>query len=386
MMIRLEIKKVFNKRKNRVLILLALFFSIIFSVFAIYSFRFVDVNDDIITGISSARLLIEEKNKWKGEITPDTISKIIKSYKDGDWQSTYDIIFTTSKILKGDLREEFEGNEISKATSDEIDSFYEIYRKNLDLESKDNADTLEKVDFLKTQYQKIKIPFYYEAADSWDTMFLYVTTYSLVLIIITSLITGGIFSEEFNYNTYLVFFSTKYGKNKCIRSKICAGIIVTSLIYIINISLLSIICFSVMGTSGSLTSYQLYRPFSIYIVNFRQMYLIIVLSGFIACLLSSSISMLIAAITKSSSIAICLPFILFFVSPFIGRALPFKTFFSLTPDQLTNVMNSVRIPYVYQIGKIVFKQIPFIFVLYVCISILILPFIYIKYKNSMNNN
>lgn len=386
MMIRLEIKKVFNKRKNRVLILLALFFSIIFSVFAIYSFRFVDVNDDIITGISSARLLIEEKNKWKGEITPDTISKIIKSYKDGDWQSTYDIIFTTSKILKGDLREEFEGNEISKATSDEIDSFYEIYRKNLDLESKDNADTLEKVDFLRTQYQKIKIPFYYEAADSWDTMFLYVTTYSLVLIIITSLITGGIFSEEFNYNTYIVFFSTKYGKNKCIRSKICAGIIVTSLIYIINISLLSIICFSVMGTSGSLTLYQLYRPFSIYVVNFRQMYLIIVLSGFIAYLLSSSISMLIAAITKSSSIAICLPFILFFVSPFIGRALPFKTFFSLTPDQLTNVMNSVRIPYVYQIGKIVFKQIPFIFVLYVCISILILPLIYIKYKNSMNNN
>ena len=47
-------------------------------------------------------------------------------------------------------------------------------------------------------------------------------------------------------------------------------------------------------------------------------------------------------------------------------------------------MNSVRIPYIYQIGNIVFKQIPFIFVFYTCVSISLLPLIYIKYKNSMN--
>ena len=172
MMTKLEIKKVFNNRKNRLLIIAAFLGAIVFSIFAIHSFRFVDANDNIMTGISSPRLLIEEKNKWKGEITPDTLSEIIKAYKNGEWQSTYDIIFSASRMLKGDPVENLEGNEISKATLNEINSFYEIYRKNLDLESKDNGDTSEQIDFLQKQYQKIKTPFYYEAADSWDTMFL----------------------------------------------------------------------------------------------------------------------------------------------------------------------------------------------------------------------
>ena len=384
MMTKLEIKKVFNNRKNRLLIIAAFLGAIVFSIFAIHSFRFVDANDNITTGISSPRLLIEEKNKWKGEITPDTLSEIIKAYKNGEWQSTYDIIFSASRMLKGDPVENLEGNEISKATLNEINSFYEIYRKNLDLESKDNGDTSKQIDFLQKQYQKIKTPFYYEAADSWETMFLYATTYSLILIIITSFLTSGIFSEEFKYNTFLVFFSTKYGKSKCVKCKIYAGLIVTSLVYWIGISLLSIICFGVMGTSGSSTLYQVYSPFSMYVVSMRGLYTIIVLSGYVACLLSGAVSMLIATIFKSSSLAIGFSFVLFFVSPFIGRALPFRTFFSLTPDQLTNVMNSVRIPYIYQVGNIVFKQIPFIFIFYTCVSMLMLPLIYIKYKNSMN--
>ena len=384
MMTKLEIKKVFNNRKNRLLIIAAFLGAIVFSIFAIHSFRFVDANDNITTGISSPRLLIEEKNKWKGEITPDTLSEIIKAYKNGEWQSTYDIIFSASRMLKGDPVENLEGNEISKATLNEINSFYEIYRKNLDLESKDNGDTSKQIDFLQKQYQKIKTPFYYEAADSWETMFLYATTYSLILIIITSFLTSGIFSEEFKYNTFLVFFSTKYGKSKCVKCKIYAGLIVTSLVYWIGISLLSIICFGVMGTSGASTLYQVYSPFSMYVVSMRGLYTIIVLSGYVACLLSGAVSMLIATIFKSSSLAIGFSFVLFFVSPFIGRALPFRTFFSLTPDQLTNVMNSVRIPYIYQVGNIVFKQIPFIFIFYTCISMLMLPLIYIKYKNSMN--
>ena len=384
MMTKLGIKKVFNNRKNRLLIIAAFLGAIVFSIFAIHSFRFVDANDNITTGISSPRLLIEEKNKWKGEITPDTLSEIIKAYKNGEWQSTYDIIFSASRMLKGDPVENLEGNEISKATLNEINSFYEIYRKNLDLESKDNGDTSKQIDFLQKQYQKIKTPFYYEAADSWETMFLYATTYSLILIIITSFLTSGIFSEEFKYNTFLVFFSTKYGKSKCVKCKIYAGLIVTSLVYWIGISLLSIICFGVMGTSGSSTLYQVYSPFSMYVVSMRGLYTIIVLSGYVACLLSGAVSMLIATIFKSSSLAIGFSFVLFFVSPFIGRALPFRTFFSLTPDQLTNVMNSVRIPYIYQVGNIVFKQIPFIFIFYTCISMLMLPLIYIKYKNSMN--
>ena len=104
MMTKLEIKKILNNRKNRLLIIAAFLGAIVFSIFAIDSFRFVDVNDNIKKGISSPRLLIDEKNKWRGEITSDTLFKIVKSYKNGEWQSTDDIIFRASKMLKGNAR------------------------------------------------------------------------------------------------------------------------------------------------------------------------------------------------------------------------------------------------------------------------------------------
>lgn len=61
MMTKLEIKKILNNRKNRLLIIAAFLGAIVFSIFAIDSFRFVDVNDNIKKGISSPRLLIDEK-------------------------------------------------------------------------------------------------------------------------------------------------------------------------------------------------------------------------------------------------------------------------------------------------------------------------------------
>ena len=105
------------------------------------------------------------------------------------------------------------------------------------------------------------------------------------------------------------------------------------------------------------------------------MYGILVLGGYIASLLAASVAMLIASKTRAMSIAAVVPFVLFCVSPFIGRVLPFRTFFSLTPDQLTNILNCARIPYIYQIGNVVFRQIPFIIVFYAVLAAGLLPLI-----------
>ena len=167
------------------------------------------------------------------------------------------------------------------------------------------------------------------------------------------------------------------------HAKIRAGLIIATVVYGIGIGLLSIISFSVMGISGASTAYQFSQPYAIYSVTFGQMYGILVLSGYIASLLAASVSMLIASKTKTMSIAIVAPAILFYVSPFVGRALPFRTFFSLTPDQLMNIVNCARIPYIYQVGTIVFRQIPFIIVFYAVISVAFLPLVYRNYHKLL---
>lgn len=398
MMLRYELKKFITKRLNFILLLLVLFLAVVFSIFAIHSFRFTDIDGNLFTGLRAARRLVGDKNKWKGTLSPEKIYEIVSKrlqietqYPDKipndvygkELQSYSDIIFTLSEMLNGE-KSDYNPNSILQAKPLEIKSIYDIYRKNLVDASKDYGTTPEKEAFMMKQYERITLPFYYEAADSWDTMLLYATTYSLVLIIAISFLTAGIFSEEFNIKADSVFFSCRYGRSKAVKNKILAGLCIATAIYFIGIGILSLICFSVMGISGVFTSYQFYRPYSIYALNLGQMYLIVVISGYAAGLLAASVSMLIASKSKSFGLAVSLPLILFFVSPFIGRVLPFRTFFTLTPDQLTNIVNCARIPYIYQAGKIVFKQIPFIIIFYSVSALLMLPIVYRNYRKLLS--
>lgn len=383
MMLKYELKKILNKQLNRILLTVALLLMVVFSIFAIGSFRAVDTDGETVTGFSAARIMVDDKNRWKGELTPEVIEKSVESRLADDWQSTSDIIYSTSKMLVGEFSDLDDYEAILSADSAQIASIYDIYHDNLRAMSEEYGDTPEKQAFLMEQYQKIDMPFTYEAYDSWETMLMYATTCSLILIIVISFITSGIFAEEFQYKADSVFFSTRLGRSKAVHTKIRAGLILTTLVYGIGMGVLSAICFSVMGVSGASTAYQFAFPYSIYSVTFAQMYGILVLGGYIASLLAASVSMLIASKTKTMSIAVIVPAVLFYVSPFIGRALPFRTFFSLTPDQLTNIINCARIPYIYQVGSLVFRQIPFIIVFYAVISVAFLPLVYRNYHKLL---
>lgn len=385
MMLKYELKKILNKRVNRVLLAAAMLLMVVFSIFAIGSFgaRTEGTGGEIATSLSAARIMVADKNRWKGELTPDVIAKSVESRQAGDYQSTSDIIDSTSRMLVGEFSDLDDYEAILSADSAQIASIYDTYHDNLRAKSEEYGDTPEKQAFLMEQYEKIDTPFTYEAYDSWETMLMYATTCGLILIIVISFIAAGIFAEEFQHKADAVFFSTRYGRSKAVHAKIRAGLIIATVVYGIGIGLLSIISFSVMGTSGASTAYQFSQPYAIYSVTFSQMYGILVLGGYIASLLVASVSMLIASKTKTMSIAIIAPAILFYVSPFVGRALPFRTFFSLTPDQLTNIVNCARIPYIYQVGSIVFRQIPFIIVFYAVISVAFLPLVYRNYHKLL---
>ena len=245
MMLKYELKKVLNKRMNRVLLAAAML-----------SFRAVDANGESRTGLSAARIIVADKNRWQGELTPEVIAKSVESRQAGDWQSTSDIIYSTSRMLVGEFSDLDDYEAILSADSAQIASIYDTYHDNLRVMSEEYGDTPEKQAFLMEQYDKIDTPFTYEAYDSWDTMLMYATTCGLILIIVISFITAGVFAEEFQYKADAVFFSTRYGRSKAVHAKIRAGLIIATVVYGIGIGLLSIISFSVMGISGASTAYQ----------------------------------------------------------------------------------------------------------------------------------
>lgn len=132
-----------------------------------------------------------------------------------------------------------------------------------------------------------------------------------------------------------------------------------------------------MGVSGINTPYQMSQAYSIYVMTYGQYYLLTIVCGYIASLLAASLSMLVAAKMHTISVAVCIPFFLYCVLPFIGRALSrYTTFFNLMPTMLTNVEASAKVPLIFQVGNHVFRQIPLVMVIYVAVAVLLMPLTY----------
>lgn len=333
-----------------------------------------------------------EREVWKGTLTEDELGKVIEQNKNAMTQSSEEnAIYGTTLQSIDDIRgfiisvltpdAEYDESVLNQITEENVQEFYDTYHKNMEKMAEEYGKTSVQKKYLEKKYNEIKLPVEYESYSSWDTMIMYVETYSIILAIIVGFICAGIFADDFQTKADAVFFSTKYGRTKAVKTKILAGVVTTVMIYCMGIILLSVICFGIMGTSGMNTPYQMYQAYSIYIMSYGQYYLLTVVCGFIASMLAASVSMLVAAKMHTISVAVCIPFFLYCLLPFIGRALSgYTTLFNLIPTILTNVQASVKVPLIYQIGNCVFRQIPLVMVLYTVMAIALLPFIYKSFR------
>lgn len=390
MMFKYELKKVFSKRINQIVLTAALALAVVFSAFAVKSVYYTDVNGKRHTGITFARKLADERNRWKGELTSEKIAEVVKSDRElrqkysgeipdteyGKTKQSYeDITSFAISVLTPDS--EWDEGVLNQLSDEEAGALYSTYKDNIRKMAKEYGETKEQRQFLEKQYDKIKMPFTYKAMVSWDTMILYAETYGIILAIVIGFLAAGIFAEEFSSRAEAVFYAAKYGRSKAVRNKIKVGMLMTTIVYWTGVGMLSLICFTVMGVSGFSTPYQMEQPYSIYPMTYGQYYVLILACGFIACLLAASVCMLVTAKMCTANVAVCIPFFLFCVMPFIGRAFSsFIAFFKLTPDMLMNIMQCAKGPNIFQVGNTVFRQIPFVMALYFAVSIVLLPFVY----------
>lgn len=391
-MFRLEMKRIFSKKINRFALVTAMILAVIFAGFAVTSNRYVKEDGTVSTALTSARNLTASKNQWSGTLTPEVLVKAYTQNKESQTNYTVEELdrqygtllqpiddiktFLTSVLTP---ESDYDESVLDQADETTIRNIYSTYQENMKQEAETCGHTPAQQKYLKNIYNKIKLPLQYEAYTSWDTMIMYAETYGIILAIIIGFICAGIFADDFQLKADAVFYATKYGRTKAIKTKILAALCTTTAIYWTGIALLSVLSFTIMGTSGIDTMYQLQEPYSIYIMTFGQYYLLIIACGYIASLLAASLSMLTAATTRTISVAVGVPFFLYCVLPFISRALSQYTAISnLLPSILTNTGNYSDAITIYQIGPFIIRQIPLVMILYTLIAIGVLPLIYKK--------
>lgn len=385
-----ELRKVVFKHINLKLIVGALLLGVIFSFFAIWSIYYVDRAGESHRGFTAPRSLVEDKSQWKGRLTDSVLLQITRTQQEIDSKHKSDgpnQVYGEISQSYGDIEEfinqtlcydiDYDPDKINQVSLETAGKIYELRENNIESLINEYGDTGEKAEYLRAQFKKVKTPLMYEPSDSYKSMDLYATTYGLLLVLAVAFLTVGIVSDEINNEARFVYYSTKLGRTRGAIVKISTAFILTTLLYWSCMLLMSFISFGIMGISGGSAPIQIEESYSIYPINFFERFLLILLSGYIASLLSSAISMLISLKTKSALLAVSVPFVLFAGLPFIGRIMPFKKLFMVTPDQLLNVYNNIKIPGVYQIGGVVCSQISLIMLLY---SILLIPIAFMTYR------
>lgn len=389
-MIKYELKKFFHKKINRMILILMLFLAVVISYLAVGSIRYRDAGGKLYTGVTAGRRLAADRNKWKGKLSIEKIKEVIEDRKtleqiypegipDTEYgktvQSYDDIISFGVCVFTPDSG--YDQSVLYHLTDEQLKNFYSTYKTNIRKMVQIYGKNQKQQEFLNKKYKEIEMPPDYEAKDSWDTMAMYVQTYGIILALIIGFLASGIFADEFRMKAESVFFSTKYGRSKAIQNKILAGVVMTTVVYWTGMGILSMISLGMMGTSGFLTPYQIDQPYSIYIMTYGEYYFLIVVCGYIASLFSASITMLVTVKMHSANIAICIPFFLYCMMPFIGRAVPdLEVVFNIMPGVFMNIIEYAKVPVIFQIGSVVVRQIPFVMTIYGILSIILLPLVY----------
>ena len=404
-MLRYEIKKCFSKTANKIGLLILTVVLIIVSYFAVTYVDYVDEDGNNRTGIIAVRSLRDMKNQWAGYITEDVLREVIvqnalvnasAEYQSNDVQENNKAY--SKKQGFSDIRDminhafcgfrEYNYYRADSVTTEEVSEFYTKRISNLEEwlysdEAKDQFTDMEK-QFLIKQYEQLEIPLYYEYADGWIALLEYAPSIIMLTVLITSFFVSGIFSNEFQLKADAIYFSTKYGRNKAVKSKVEAGGIIITIIYWVVVLLYSAIVLGILGADGANCAIQAgfgsWKSF--YNITYFENYLLTMVGGYIGSLFILTISMLISAKTKSTVLSVTVPFIFVFLPSFLSGFSALTEILGLLPDQLLQMNVVIKYFNLYQFGDRVIGAVPIIMILYAVLYVLMVPILYRVYQKA----
>ena len=402
---RFELKKIFSKPVNKIAFIVLAVVLCVVSHLAISDVQYVDENGDMITGIFAAQSLRDAKMQWSGYITEDILSRVVEENALINHSEEYlsDDVKENNKAFSkkqgfSDIRDminrafcgfrQYDYYRIDSISGDEVRSFYDRRISNLVewINSDEAADYFsdEKKLFLIGQYNKLETPLYYEYFGGWDALLERASAIIMLLVLITGFLVSGIFSDEIQLKADSIFFSAKLGRTKAVSAKIGAGFIIISVVYWITILLYSGAVLIALGFDGADCAIQLGSSNwkSFYNITYFQDYLLTVFGGYIGSLFILTLSMFVSAITRSSVLAVTIPFILIFIPSFLSGISVLSDVLVLLPDRLLQMCETVQLLSTYQIGNKVVGAVPIILAAYLFLYCVLVPVLYRVYRKT----
>lgn len=400
-MIWYELKKIFLKPMNQAAMAVLIAAVVIVSMLTINNVEYVDENGAVSTGIAAARNLRKAKNQWAGYLTGDVLAQVIKENNavNASKEAISDDYHEQDKFYAKKQGFQTINNLISQAfspyndydyfrvdsvTAKEVEGLYDkrisAFTKWLD--SGEETFTDAQKAYVTTQYKKLETPFYYEYEDGWKNLLQSISTFILILALVIGFLVSGIFSSEFQLKADSIFFSAKLGRSLAVLSKQAAGLLVTTVLYVVFVLLYTGIVLMVLGADGAKCPIQLDMWNSCYNLTYFQAYLLITAGGYIGTLFAATLAMIVSAKTHSTVTAIIVPFILLCMFPFLSRIISQHGAAAFFPDQLLEVYVHIKHFVLYEAWGRVRGSVEVLLPVYLAACIVLQPVLYGIYKRT----
>lgn len=377
-----ELKKIFSKTSSKIALMVIFGFMIYLVSIANY-LVWIDEDGTEITGKAAAKKICEVEQEWYGPLTEEKIAEVITQNWD---QGNREIRTLIAKAFGG--LDNIDTTIVDTLTADDAANFYSNRINSVKdwMEGQGDWYTQEEKAFITAQYKDMNVPLNYSYTKGWTKLFPAASNLQTFLVFAIGFLVAGIFSEEYRTGAYAIYFSSAHGRGKAITAKIKAGFFLITTVYWISFLLFSFLVLNQLGFEGADSQIQtsMISWGSFYNITFQQEYWIIALGGYIGCLFIDSFAMLVSAKTKSSIVSVIVPFAVIFapaVIKVINTPLTEKIN-GLMPYQLVQINSVIGKFYCYKImGKFI-GGVGVLLILYMILSMLIQPVIYLIFKKG----
>ena len=346
------------------------------SFLTIRDIRYTDENGDSHSGIAAIGRLKEDKKEWEGPVTEEVLRRVLEEN-----QRVYKLIYAAETIQEedaafsqtegfSDIRDiinygfgaigDYDYYRIDGVALDQVGTLYERRIANLRtyMDTEEHFTQPER-EYLLNRYEEFQTPIEYEYFEGWRALVdsQYLPTLMLILALIAGILVSGIFSDEFIYKADTVFFSSRLGRGRGTGAKLWAGFLTATIVYWAAILIYAAVILGIAGVEGGSLPIQMEHWYTMYNFNQVQTFAVTVL-------------------------AITVPFILTCVSPFVGRIPVLTRASSLFPDMLFRLNTEMNGFLLYRIGGNIFSQFSVILVMYLILTCVLFPLLYVLYRNS----
>lgn len=405
-MVYYEMKKIFVKPSNKVAVMMLFALLGIVSYLAIHNVEYVNERGETETGITAVKKLREVQQEWAGVLDEEQIKLVIEenaricATPEAQSEDT-----VQNQIAYGwkqgfcDIRRllvysfcalgEYDYYRADRLSPEDAGYFYSNRMAHLKEWLEGTAGeqfTEEEKAFLIRKYEKLQIPMQYNYSEGWRQLSKSSTMLVEIMVLILGFLVSGIFSSEFQLKADAIFYASRYGRDKAITARIKAGfLLVTGFYWLITLLHITIVL-GILGADGGTCMLQTDGSgwLSFYNLTFWQEYVIIAVGGYVGAISILFFTMLVSAMTRSSVLAVIVPFVLLFIPEFLrgSKSLFVTKIVGLFPDMLLLLYSEIREFRLYQIGTKVMGAVGILFVLYTIVTILLCPLLYQVYRRA----